>query len=237
LLAEVKELLGAVLVSNNGFYGQTTSTLLDSSLQQLQSTAYTSQGHPSASTQPNGQTCGSSAAEALQGLDQHTCHHTADSSHAASCQAQQVLSPGRPKPLLQLELPHGEAVAAANPTTEPKVEELHCAAAVQQHSAPAIAAPSQLQEHQPVQQHTQQLQQQLPSPLMLSTKLFKPWLADVLMHVRAQVVQQQLNSAHLQEANCSPASRQLQLKSAYLLAANWYPGRQFKGAAFNKQDG
>jgi hypothetical protein len=192
LLAELKDLLGAVLVSKSDIDGQTASNLLGGSLQQLQSTACTSQEQRSASPQHCGQTCGASAAEELQEMGQHTCNHAENSTQSGSCQTQQLLSPGRPKPVLQLELPHGEATAATNPTTEPAAEALHCScsANVQQQPVPAQSAPSQLQEHQHTQKQ-QQTTQALPSPLMLSTKLFKPCLADVVMHVRAQVRHQQ----------------------------------------------
>lgn len=201
LLAEIKDLLGAVLVSQND--GQNGSNLLGKQVQQLQSTACSSQLPANSHEQLCSQTHEASAASAVQELQQQVACLAADSNCSGSCQEQQLLTLCRPKPVVQLEVPLGEATAAATQTTASAAEaaaepvgacaHCHCTDSTHQQSAGAQAAAPQLMQQQ--EQQAQHQQQLLPSPLMLSTKLFKPCLADVVMHVRAanqaQVRQQQ----------------------------------------------
>jgi hypothetical protein len=202
LLTELQDLLGAVLVINSCAAGQTASKLLGNSLQQLQSTACPSQLQDSACKQTCSQAHRASAA--IQQSQETTGCLEIGNGHAGSCEQQQSLDP-RSKPVLELQMPRKETAAADEQRSAAAESESAAAAlqpvcphysgtasAKQQHSQQQLQQTPQQQQQQ---QHVPQAPQQLPSPLMLSTKLFKPCLADVVMHVRAasqaQVRQQQ----------------------------------------------
>lgn len=94
----------------------------------------------------------------------------------------QSAASARPKPLSLLDMPQGEVFAGHSTCLSP----LHVGPAgsnLQQCASSPKQAPEQQQQQQ--QQQSLQALRQMASPLMLSAKLYKPSIADVVMQLRA----------------------------------------------------